>query len=302
MHLNKKKFAFHDASEKMLFAVSLAVTALLFVRSREAEKFVFDYLGFCARRIVPSLFLFLVFSDLVCSSPLFMRICRRIPFYGTEISLLILGALGGFPLGARVCTALYDQGKLRKREAEYLLCFSNNASASFVVGFVGQNLFSCKMIGVKLLALQLFSAICCAAIFKLVLFSRGERGSIKGAERTVKAKSFVKAVTDSGMTMLGICSFIVVFGVVGALAVETFPWFSSPLLRGFFEFSSGISLCAERGGVGALRDCALLLGWSGLCVHCQVVSAVESKLSLKPYFLSKIFQCAVMGLGASLFL
>ena len=302
MHLNKKKIGFSGASEKALFTVSLAVTALLFVRNGEAEKFVFDYLGFCARRIVPSLFLFLVFSDLICSSPIFMRFCRRIPFYGTELSLLILGLLGGFPLGARVCTALYAQGQLEKREAEYLLCFSNNASASFVVGFVGQNLFSCKAVGIKLLALQLFSAICCAAVFKFVLFPRGERGSIKGVERTARGKGFVKAVTDSGTTMLGICSFIVVFGVAGALVAEAFPRFSSPILRGFFEFSSGISLCAESGGAGALRDCAILLGWSGLCVHCQVISAAEGKLSLKPYFLSKIFQCAVMGLGASLLL
>lgn len=288
--------------EKLLLTLCLGASALLLVRNGETERFVFEHLGFCAERIVPSLFLFLVFSDVICSSPSFLRFCRRIPFFGTELSLLALSVLGGFPLGARVCASLYEGGKLKKEEAEYLLCFSNNASASFVVGFVGQNAFGSRELGFKLLCLQTVGAVVCAAVFKLILFPKGERGAIKGAELRGQGKGFVRAVSDGAVSMLGICSFIVVFGVLGALVCETFPQLSSPLLRGFFEFSGGISLCAEQGGKSAVTHCAMLLAWSGLCVHCQVAAAVGGKLSLKPYFLSKLLQCALMGAFSRLLL
>lgn len=297
--MKNRTYSLKESAEKTLFVLCLGMAALLFARNREAERLVFDYLRFCVERIVPSLFLFLVVSDLICASPIFVRICRKVPVFGTELLLLVLGTLGGFPLGARVCASLYGEGKVRKKEAEYLLCFSNNASVSFTVGFVGQNVFGSRAFGIKLFGIQVLAALCCAVLFRFVIFSKGERGRIRGvADANVlgKGKSFVKAVLDGASTMIGICAFIVVFGVLGALVCGELNQSSNSVLRGVFEFSSGISLCAQGGGGEFAVPCAMILGWAGFCVHCQVASAVGGKLSLKPYFLSKLFQCALMGL------
>ena len=40
----------------------------------------------------------------------------------------VLGMLCGYPMGAKIASDLYQYGKISKREAEYLLTFSNNAS------------------------------------------------------------------------------------------------------------------------------------------------------------------------------
>ena len=54
-----------------------------------------------------------------------------------KLSVFLLGALCGFPVGAVVCERMCESGALAKRDAARLLPFVNGASPAFLFGAAG---------------------------------------------------------------------------------------------------------------------------------------------------------------------
>ena len=100
-----------------------------------------EALSLCARSVVPSLFPFMVVSSLLLSlgfgelaapwlaglmEPLF-----RVP--GAGSAALLLGLVGGYPIGAKTAADLYRGGLASREEAERLLAFCNNSNPVFLI-------------------------------------------------------------------------------------------------------------------------------------------------------------------------
>ena len=87
-----------------------------------------EALSLCVRSVVPSLFPFLVISGLLVSMGIgelaapylagFMGPLYRLP--GCASSALLLGRVGGYPIGAKTAADLYREGLLSRDEAEQL--------------------------------------------------------------------------------------------------------------------------------------------------------------------------------------
>lgn len=240
------------------------------------------YLRLCSEKVIPSLFVFSVLASVVCGSSAFYRLCSLFPFFGTEAALIIMGILGGFPLGATVAYELYEGGRITKRQAEYLCAFTNNPSLPFIISYVGGALGSRK-VGTALAALCLLSAILSAVLLRYVFLGKEER-SIKPPLGIGSGKSITKAIKDGSVTMVIISGCIVFFGSICPLFPKS--------ARGFLELSGGIAGCQHP------TEAAVLLGFSGLSVMCQVAAACKGRLSVVPFVLSKLMQSAVMGAAA----
>ena len=99
-----------------------------------------EALRLCATTVVPSLFPFMVISELLLSgdsasllSPLFSYPARWIFGIGGESAVaVILGFVCGFPIGARGAAALYKSGRIGRGELERILTFSCIPSAPFL--------------------------------------------------------------------------------------------------------------------------------------------------------------------------
>ena len=104
-----------------------------------------DALVLCARSVIPSLFPFLVISSLLLflgfgqltapwlaglMEPLF-----RVP--GAGSAALLLGLIGGYPIGAQTAAELYRGGLVTRAEAERLLAFCNNSNPVFLISVLG---------------------------------------------------------------------------------------------------------------------------------------------------------------------
>ena len=50
---------------------------------------------------------------------------------------LLLGLVGGYPIGARTAAELYASGDLTRQEAERLLTFCNNSNPVFLISVLG---------------------------------------------------------------------------------------------------------------------------------------------------------------------
>ena len=113
-----------------------------------AIEYITSGLRLCAVTVIPSLFPFLVLSELIVSGGIGRLLLR--PVSGLLAGLfrlppdgccaILLGMFCGFPVGARAAVSAYDAGRLTRDEAERVICASTNPSSAFLLNAVGVSL------------------------------------------------------------------------------------------------------------------------------------------------------------------
>ena len=190
-------------------------------------------LTLCAGTVIPALFPFMVVTGLLVRLGFgqwlapdmagLMASLFRLP--GCAGSALLLGLVGGYPIGARTAAELYASGDLTRQEAERLLTFCNNSNPVFLISVLGAGVFGSVRTGLWLWLIHV-----CAALFTGLLF----RGLGRGRKTVPPAISFqapslpaafVSSVRDSAGTMLSVCAFVTFFYVlISPLTALPGPW------------------------------------------------------------------------------
>ena len=296
----------------LLWILLLGTMAALLVWSGPVRQAVQEGLALCGRSVIPSLFPFFVAAALLVSLGFaqwlgnllegFMR-----PLFGiggNGAAALVLGLVGGYPVGARTAAELYRQGLCTRTEAERLLGFCNNCSPAFVVGILGQGIFGDSRAGAWLYLIHVLSAL----LTGLLLRQSGKRpekapprAHLPVSQPETFSGALVSAVQSGLQALRGVCAFVVLFMVV-LLPLRSLPGLPGDLLVGAVELFNGAQrLTPDRTG---FILAAGLLGWGGLSVHCQTLSVLAGNgLSARAYWLGKAVQggiSAVLALGASL--
>lgn len=280
----------------------------------ETAQSVRNSLAVCSKNIIPSLFPFFVISKFLVSVP-FPKKAERI--FGKIMSLfslsanlapaLILGLIGGYPIGASSVSEVYCKGLCTRNEAERLLAFCNNCGPAFIIGAVGFGIYSSVRIGIILFAVHVFSALAVGIIFAVFSPIDSEKIRKRDSQNSFKfSKAFTNAVSTSTFSLLTICAYIVLFSVFSELLrlMRVLP-----LISGLISSAFGISAEAVSSfisgvlevtvGAYSIAECcpfslsfpviSFLLGWGGFSVHCQAMSCIsESGLSLRQHFWGKL--------------
>lgn len=266
----------------LLFLLIAPLMALLLLRSQVAAEAVRQGLTLCAQSLLPALFPFFVAVSWAVNCGLFHTL-RSIGI-PAPAAVFFLGALGGYPLGARTVGEAYGGGLLTKHEAEHLLACCNNAGPAFILVVVGQNVFRSTAAGLALWGIHLTAALIIA-----LLFCRRQTARTASPPPTASpAAAFIAAVGSAAETMVRLCAFVVFFTVVMAL-LSSFLGSIPPLLAGFLELTVGVTaLTPHRMG---FTLAAGMLGWGGVSVHCQAAAVLsDTDLSLRYYLLGKALQ------------
>ena len=295
---------------------SVFLFAMLMYRAPTAISLVRRGLELCANTVIPSLFPFLVLSALFVNcgaADWFGRLLagpmsRLFGVSGVSASPILLGALCGFPIGARTAAALYDRGSIGRDELEHLLTFCSNTGSAFVISAVGAALWNSPAFGVGLYWIQLSAGLLIG-----LLGRRRLRYRAPSLPYTASHLSFSVAVCDaiasSATGMLVICAYVVFFSSVVGTALLVFDRFcTSPMVSAlflcFFELSSGTGAAASLGDteLGAILT-AFAVGWSGVSVHFQVMSAVAGRgVSFRPYWYAKTVQGLLCAAATALWI
>ena len=266
----------------LLFLPIAALMALLLLRSQVVADAVRQGLSLCAQSLLPALFPFFVAVSWAVNCGLFHTLQNMgIP---TSAAVFFLGALGGYPLGARTAGEAYRGGLLTKAEAEHLLACCNNAGPAFILVVVGQTVFRSNAAGLALWGIHL-----AAALIVALFFCRRQAARTPSPLPNISpAAAFIAAVASAAETMVRLSAFVVFFTVVMALLASLFGTVP-PLLAGFLELTVGITaLTPHRLG---FTVAAGLLGWGGVSVHCQAAAVLsDTDLSLRQYLLGKALQ------------
>lgn len=302
--------------DSLLGLALLIATAGLVAAPMEAVSGAKDGLTLCFNVIVPSLFPFFVLASLVVDLGLAAYLGRALegvmrPLFrvsGPCSTAVVLGFIGGYPVGARTALQLYQQGLCSKTEAERLLAFCNNSGPAFILGVVGAGVFGSGQVGLLLYLTHCLASILVGLIFRFH-GGRGQGGDVSRCPKPIGTvtlpAAFTGAVSRSFQSTLNICAFVVffsvvlrllsAFGILSAvaqwLALLGFqPEWAKRLVAGLLELSSGVSSLQGAGGsAGPVSMAAFMLGWAGISVHCQVLSfLVDSGLSARTYLAGKL--------------
>ena len=293
--------------------------ALLLRRADVARDCMRQGLSICARSVVPSLFPFMVLSELLVASGagewFFSPLCRPL---GKLLGLsragccaVVLGLLCGFPVGARCAILAYEKGAMQKNECERVIACSSIPSSAFLISTVGTTLWNDTRFGTLLYVTSVLMALFCGFLL-YVLQKRKEKGSAQAilsppTKMHFEAGAFPSAIRNATANTLLICAYVVFFSTLtGAVELVLGRFAASQemhaILSSLLELSGGVNASAE---LADRRLAAIVtgaaVGWSGVSIHCQMLSLCDGKdLSLRPYFASKLLQTVGCALVAAL--
>ena len=261
-----------------------------------------EALALCAASVIPALFPFMAVSGMLVSmgfgawaAPLFSALMTplfRLP--GAAGSALLLGLVGGYPIGARTAADLFAAGALTREEAERLLAFCNNSNPVFLVSVLGSGVFGSARTGLCLWVIHVLSALLTGLLFRggRTTARRSPPPSLSPAPLSFSA-AFVSAVRSAAAAMLSVCAFVVFFYTLVS-PLRALGGRTAMAAVGLVElFSLTPLLTADHFGLVLASGCA---GWGGLSVLAQTAAVLEgSGLSLRPCVAGK----AVQGLLAA---
>ncbi len=300
------------------FLLGLFVFLLLLVRSDAAMDGARRGLSLCAGTLLPALFPFLVFSELLVASGAGEAFGRYLGapvralfgLSGAGATSFLLGAVCGLPVAATTAAASLERGELSEKEFRRLLLFSNNPSSGFLVAATGVGLFGSREVGLALLVITLLSSLLLGVILRLFAGKASEpsKTARNGAKNELSVTLFTEGVQRAFAAFLRLCALVILFSSLAACLTDVCDALSlSPLLRvalhGTLEMTGGIAaastLLVPR---AAFLAAAFLASFSGLCVCLQIFSIAGTHARIGAYLLARLLQGGIALLLSLLYL
>lgn len=291
--------------------VTLCLTGFLLLHAAETQMAALHALQLAATTVIPALFPFCVLSNfLLCSGTAnyWGHAIQALPtkLFGLEETAglpWLLGTLCGFPIGAIVTAQLYTSGAIQRDSAERVLALSTSVSPSFTVAIAGGVVLHDPRIGFLLWMIQVLAALLTGLFLRPIVPFSGTSINIHLESKSALA-SFVESVQTAARTMCHLSGFLVLFSVLLCLVTPLFsmlriPAAASALCAGILELTNGVTMLAAVpvNLSGRFLLTSILLGFSGFCVHAQVLSfAVPLGLSIRPYLCGKVLHALLAGL------
>lgn len=270
------------------FAVMLILTFVCIINIESVIDGVKNALSICAASIIPSLFVFMVLSDVTVTLLMDDDTVSLSP----KIMAFAIGSLCGFPIGASVCDRLCQSNAISKEDAAKIIPFCNNASPAFVIGAIGVSMLKNKNIGLLLYFSQII-----ASLFPILFIKVKKCDNEKTKTNHSIGDAFFSAIEKSIFGIFKVCAVICIFSVIIAL-LDTV---SLSYLSIFLEISNGAAFCASLfNNVPALTIplCGFCCGFSGICVHMQIISSLKS---VKVKYIHLLLYKLLQGILCSLF-
>lgn len=248
--------------------------------------------------LIPSLFPFMVLSSYIVHSGVLDGVSKTLspPFSflfklsGSALPAVVLGFIGGYPVGAMTTASLYNRQEITQNEAERLMFFSVNGGPAFLVTAIGAGMFQNKQLGIILYCSTIASSFIIGICLRFLFESEKMRdGKYK---RLSNENAFTTAVSEASKSIIGVFGWVLTFSCIGGLLDTTgITGYYSAVLKGILEISTGSKACA---GVVPIPVLAALLSFGGIAVICQIKPYLdECEVSIKKLLTIKAITAAL---------
>ena len=279
-----------------VIGIALFWTAFFMNPQLMIEK-VNESLQLCIAVLIPTLFPFMVLSDFIVRSGLggivgsffepITRLLFRLP--GNSACAVIMSAVGGYPVGAKMSAQLVEEGSLTAQQGKRMMLFCVNAGPAFVIGTVGTVMFSSRTAGMILYFSMVISS------FAMGVFTRifaKETFFYKPKKITFETKVISQSVMNGLQSTLLLCAWVLLFSCVNSLTdIIPLPESVRSWAKLITEVTGGCITASDSFPVSIQ---ALVMGWSGLSVHCQLLPYIKTAgLKYSHFMLSRVIHGAV---------
>lgn len=235
--------------------------------------------------VLPALLPFMISVNLLKATPFPFMLSKFLSpvtnklfgISGYGIFAVISGLLSGYPIGAKLVSELYTEKKLTKKEANYLLSFTNNSGPLFITGTLGAGLLKDTKAGLFLLAIHYISALIIGIILPKpktkITYSFSYQSFNIGRELKKSIYNGIEAIVMVG-------GYIIFFSIICSLlqkfiAEYCLNSYAKGIIFGFLEITNG---CKELININQL-SLSLISGitaFGGLSVHSQSLGYISS--------------------------
>lgn len=275
--------------------------ALLILDAKTALSGAQEGLDLCIRAVIPSLFPFFVVSVILTGSlsgrhiPFLRPLCKLCGIPKGADSILLLGFLGGYPVGAQTVAAAYKQGTITRAAASRMMGFCSNAGPAFLFGMIAP-LFSKPSTAWILWLIHIVSAL----LVGIILPDKQHSTTKLSPPKPV---SVTQALTRSLEIMANVCGWVifcrVILAILNRWIIWVFPAQLQVLMNGLIELSNGcFALRSLPDEAARFMISAAILAFGGMCVGLQTVS-VAGTLGTGMYFPGKVLQCLISTMLAA---
>lgn len=317
----KKKISPTLLSGGLALLFTLFFLLLFLKNSALSQEAVRRGISLCLESLIPSLFPCMVLSEILLSliegqqeiARLLTPVGRFLGLTPLGTTALLLGLLSGFPIGARAACHLYDKGQIGRTEAERILRYGTIPSSGFLIGTVGSGLYRDIRFGITLYLTLLFSTLFVARLEKSIKKYKPTPPPLASAclhSSPVRfSRIFTNAVTGAANGGLLVSAYVLFFSALGSaldavLGSGNLSGEGRAFLFCLLELSSGMQLTATLPSrlLGTVLA-AFAAGWSGISVHCQLLSLTDGRgFSMGAYLLSKLAVGVLSAIILGLFL
>lgn len=328
--MNKVKNAAHRAAlpaprTAATVMASLFFIALLLKNPDISIQYVTRGLRLCCTAVIPTLFPFMVLSELLVRTgggelmgrALAAPMRALFGLSGAGSCAFLLGAVCGFPVGTRAAVMLYDRGLLERSEAERLISFCNYPSSAFMISATGAALWQNRQLGAAMYASVLAAGVIAGIISGIPARRAAKKEDAVQADmphtvRKPQPTALSDSVTAAATSTLNVCAYVAFFscvvGCISHILARISPSRTvEAAIYSFFELTSGAAASAavipSRTGI---LMCTAAAGWSGLSVALQVFSVCSSSERPHPrmtaYLVSKAVQAPLAAILMSILL
>lgn len=249
--------------------------------------------------IFPSLFPFILFTEVILKTNIIILLTKIFGNFVSKIfkvskssvSSVIIGFLCGYPMGAKTVNTLYENGNISKKDANILLSFVNNCNPAFILSTIGIAIFNNITIGIILLISHLISAILIGIIYSRkyinstsnIIHKKTPNCNIPlKKSNNINLFYVIKtSILNSLVTLGNILGFIIIFNLLSNLIKIILEKinvsdFIITFFSGIFEITNGCNMLNTLDINIVFKICSIsfLLGFSGLCILCQIYSVI----------------------------
>lgn len=260
---------------------------------------VFNGLLLTGEKVIPSLFPFMVFASCISKTQLFHLISQKtekitrklFKISGVGFSCIVLGFLGGYPVGAKAVSDMRTKKLISENEARRLFCWCTNPSPAFVISAVGVFMLSSYQSGIILYASTLLSAFVIG--FFTRFFADKKEGNGDFLSFSPQKGIFIDSVSETGETTLGICGWLLTFCAISSLVEVIIPSEgATTFIKCISEVTSGCENAANE--ALPLPVVSAILGFGGFAVILQIITYMKKcKMPLRIFICIKIINGAL---------
>lgn len=210
---------------------------------------------------------------------------------------VIVGALCGYPVGAKITSDLYENHQISESEAKYLLTFTNHASPVFIRTYLCHICLKDQIPARTVFGIFALSDLTIMLLFRFVVY----RNKIQFLSADKKKKTPVSSSSGAFLdvsimngfeTITRLGGYILMFAILSACISRCYIPHNVPgyLLTGMLELTTGLYRLQPLILPDITKSilAVFLTASGGFCIAAQTRSLVTKELSVRSYIVAKL--------------